>query len=119
MSLQLSAAWTQQLRSVNQMPALIDLDSTKVAIANLGTANLSIQYLDGVWKTVQINSGKYVSIPSQAGSVSVSFNDSVEAKETLLNSNNTYALYWNTGASRWAIAPYDEVAKRPSSLRAR
>jgi hypothetical protein len=119
LSAQPSAAWAQQLRSTNQMPGLIDLDSTKVAIANLGTADLSIQYLDGTWKTVQIPSGKYVSLPSPAGGVSVSFNDGVEAKSALLNGNSAYALYWNTGVGRWAIAPYDEVAKRPSSLRAR
>jgi hypothetical protein len=56
---------------------------------------------------------------SQAGGVSVAFNDGVEAKSALLNGSSAYALYWNTGVGRWAIAPYDEVAKRPSSLRAR
>ena len=119
LSTQPSTAWAQQLRSTNQMPDMVDLDSTKVAIANLGTADLSIQYLDGTWKTVQILSGKYVSLPSQAGGVSVAFNDGVEAKSALLNGSSAYALYWNTGVGRWAIAPYDEVAKRPSSLRAR
>ena len=46
----LPAVWAQQLRSINQMPGLVDLESTKVYIANLGTADLSILYLDGTWK---------------------------------------------------------------------
>lgn len=116
--LQTSPCFSQQLRSVNQMPALLDLDSTKVAIANLTTADLSILYLRTTWKTVQIPSGKFVSLPSPHGSVTVSFNDGVEKTSVLLNGNTAYALHFNAGANRWAIAPYDEVAKRPS-LRAR
>ena len=43
-----------ELRSSNQLPGLIDQDSEKVTITNIGTAALSISYLDGAWKTIQI-----------------------------------------------------------------
>jgi hypothetical protein len=115
----LAAVWAQQLRSINQMPALVDHESTMVHIANLGTVDLSMLYLDGTWKPVQIPSGSFVSLPSQGGSVSISYNDGVEAKSASLDSNSAYALHWNTETSRWTISPYDEVAKRPNGLRSR
>jgi hypothetical protein len=40
-------------------------------------------------------------------------------KSVTLNSGTTYALYWNSGVNRWAIAPYDEVARRASGFRSR
>ena len=114
-----ATAQTIGLRSTNQLPGLIDQDSEKVTIANVGTAALSILYLDGDWKTIQIPSRQYVTIPSQSTGLSVSFSDGVETKSAVLNRGMTYALYWNSGPGRWAIAPYDEVAKRPTGLRSR
>ncbi len=55
-------------------------------------------------------------IASQSTGLSVSFNDGVETKSLVLNRGTTYALYWNAGLSRWAIAPYDEVARRPAAF---
>jgi hypothetical protein len=55
-----------ELRSTDQMPDMIDQNTGTVAISNIGNATLSISYLDGDWKTVQIPSGQYVSIPSQS-----------------------------------------------------
>src|SRR5262245_10854179 len=111
----------QAFRSVDQMPGMTDQDATKVVIANIGTVALSILYLDldGSWKTVPIPSGQYVALPSQDTGLSVSFNDGVEAKSVTLNRGATYGLHWNSQANRWAIAPYDEVAKRASGFRSR
>jgi hypothetical protein len=108
-----------ELRSVDQMPGLIDQDSEKITIANIGTATLSLLYMDGDWKTIQIPSGQYVPLPSQDTGLSVSFHDGVETKSTTLNRGTTYALYWNAGLNRWAIAPYADVARRPSGFRSR
>lgn len=115
----IEAARASELRSSNQLPGLIDQDSEKVTITNIGTSALSISYLDGAWKTIQIPSGQYVTIPGQSNGLSVSFSDGVETKSITLNRGTTYALHWNSGLGRWAIAPYDEVARRPSGLRAR
>jgi hypothetical protein len=112
-------ARAQQLRSTDQLPGLTDQQSDKVTISNIGNAALNISYLDGDWKTIQIPSGQFVTLPSQSAGVSVAFSDGVEAKSATLNRGTAYALYWNAGLSRWAIAPYDEVAKRPSGLRPR
>lgn len=112
-------AGASELRSSNQLPGLIDQDTEKVTVTNIGTATLNISYLDGAWKTVQIPSGQYVAIPSQSVGLSVSFSDGVETKSVVLNRGTTYALYWNSGSGRWAIAPYDEVARRPSGFRSR
>jgi hypothetical protein len=105
------------LRSIDQMPGMIDQDTAKVTIANIGTVALSILYLDGTWKTVEIPSSQFVTLPSQGGSLSVSFNDGADPKSVSLNPGTTYALYWNSEAKRWAIAPYDEVARRPGAFR--
>jgi hypothetical protein len=43
-----------ELRSTDQMPDMIDQNTGTVAISNIGNATLSISYLDGDWKTVQI-----------------------------------------------------------------
>ena len=86
------------------------------AISNIGNATLNISYLEGDWKTVQIPSGQYVTIPSQSTGLSVSFNDGVETKSLVLNRGTMYALHWNAELNRWAILPYDEVADvRPAS----
>jgi hypothetical protein len=114
-----SGARAQEFRSTDQMPRMIDQDAEKVIIANIGTSALNISYLEGGWKTIEIPSGQYVTLPSQQNGLSVSFNDSSEAQSVTLNRGTTYALYWNSGLNRWAIAPYDEVARRPSGLRAR
>ena len=108
-----------ELRSTNQMPEMVDQNADKVAISNIGNAALNISYLEGDWKSVQIPSGQYVTIASQSTALSVSFNDGVETKSLVLNRGTTYALYWNTGLSRWAIAPYDEVGRRPGGFRSR
>jgi hypothetical protein len=114
-----ASAQTQEFRSINQMPGMIDQDTAKVIIANIGAAALNISYLDGVWKTTQIPSGQYVTLPSQGTGLSVSFSDGAEVQSVTLNRGTTYALYWNSGLNRWAIAPYDEVARRPSGFRSR
>jgi len=67
--------------------------------------------------TIQIPSGTYVALPSQNAGLFVSFNDGVEAKSFTLSRGTTYAPYWNSELNRWAIAPYDEVAKRPNPFR--
>ena len=113
------SARASELRSVDQLPGLIDQDSAKITISNIGTATLSLLYMDGDWKTIQIPSGQYVTLPSQDTGLSVSFHDGVETKSTTLNRGTTYALYWNAGFNRWAIAPYADVARRPSGLRSR
>jgi hypothetical protein len=115
------SARAQAFRSVDQMPSMTDQDATKVVIANIGTVALSILYLDldGAWKTVPIPSGQYVTLPSQDTGLSVSFNDGVDAKSVTLNRGATYGLHWNSQTNRWAIAPYDEVAKRASGFRSR
>ena len=114
-----AAADAIELRSTNQMPQMVDQNSDKVAISNIGNSALNISYLDGDWKSVQVPSGQYIAIPSESTGLSVSFNDGVETKSLVLNRGTTYALYWSAGLNRWAIAPYDEVARRPSGLRSR
>ena len=114
-----AAAGAIELRSTNQMPQMVDQNSDKVAISNIGNSALNISYLDGDWKSVQVPSGQYIAIPSESTGLSVSFNDGVETKSLVLNRGTTYALYWSAGLNRWAIAPYDEVARRPSGLRSR
>jgi len=116
-----AAAPAQEFRSINQLPGLTDRDPAKVTVSNIGTVALSIQYLDaGDWKTIQIPSGQYVALPSQGAGLAVAFNDGAEAKSLTLGGGTTYALYWNAGLSRWAIAPFDEVVpRRPSGLRSR
>jgi hypothetical protein len=101
------------------MPGLIPPESSRVIIANIGTAALNISYLDGVWKTIQIPSSQYVTLPTQGTALSVSFNDGAEAKPVTLNRDTTYALYWDSGLNHWAIALYDEVARRPRGIRSR
>ena len=115
----LASAQALEFRSIDQSPGMVDQNATTIAVANIGTVALNIMYLDGDWKAIQIPSGKYVTLPSQGASLSVSFNDGVEAKSVNLNRGTAYALYWNSGINRWAIAPYDEVARRPSGLRSR
>jgi hypothetical protein len=110
-------AFAEEFRRIDQFPGLIDEGALNVNIANIGTVDLSIMYRDGDWKTVLIPSGKYVVIQTEAPSLSVSFNDGVEPKWVTLNRGMTYALYSNSG--RWAIAPYDDVARRSSGLRSR
>ena len=109
--------FAQDLRSTNQVPGLIDQASDQVTITNMGTASLSILYFDGAWKPAAISSGQTVALKGQGNSLSVSFNDGVEAKSVVLNVPVHYALYWNAG--RWDIAPWDEVARKPSGLRSR
>jgi hypothetical protein len=110
----------QELRSINQLPGLVDQDqASKVILSNIGTTALNISYLDGDWKTIQIPSGQYVSLPSQSTGVSVSYHDGSAAQTVTLNRGTNYALHWNSAASRWAIEPYDNVARRPSGFRAR
>ena len=101
------------------MPGMIDESAAKVIILKLGTAALNISYLDGVWKTIQIPSRQYVSLPAEDTGLPVSFNDGAEAKSVTLNCGTTYTLYWNAGTNRWAITLYDDVAKRPSDFRPR
>jgi hypothetical protein len=112
-------ARAQQFRSIDQMPGLINSDSAKIIIANISTVALNISYLDGASHSIQIPSGQYVSLPSHNTGLLVSFNDGHEAKSVTLNPNITYALYWNSALDRWAIAPYDDVARRPSGFRSR
>ena len=112
-------ASAQEFRSINQMPGMIDESAAKVIILKLGTAALNVSYLDGVWKTIQIPSRQYVSLPAEDTGLPVSFNDGAEAKSVTLNRGTTYALYWNAGTNRWAITLYDDVAKRPSDFRPR
>lgn len=114
-----ASARAQDFRSIDQLPGMIDQADAQVIVANIGTTALNISYLDGAWNTIPIPSGQYVSLPSQGASLSVSFNDGIEAKSVTLNRGTTYALYWNAGLNRWAIAPYDEVARRPSGFRSR
>jgi hypothetical protein len=114
-----AAARAIELRSTNQMPDMVDQNADKVAISNIGNATLNISYLEGDWKTVQIPSGQYVTIPSQSTGLSVSFNDGVETKSLVLNRGTMYALHWNAELNRWAILPYDEVARRPTGFRSR
>jgi hypothetical protein len=114
-----AAARAIEFRSTNQMPDMVNQNAEKVAISNIGNAALNISYLEGEWKSVQIPSGQYITIPSESTGLSISFNDGVETKSLVLNRGSTYALYWNSGLNRWAIAPYDEVARRPSGLRSR
>lgn len=114
-----ASARAQTFRSINQMPAMIDQNAANVIVSNIGTVMLSISYMDGVWKTIQIPPAQYVTLPCQDTGLSVSFNDGAEAKLVTLNRGTTYALYWNSGVNRWAIAPYDEVARRPSGFRSR
>jgi hypothetical protein len=114
-----ASAEAQQFRSIDQLPGMIQQESANVSIANISTVGLSILYLDGgAWKTIQIPSGQYVTL-SQGTDLSVSFNDGVETKSVTLNRGMTYALYWNSELNRWAFAPYDEVARRPSGFRSR
>jgi hypothetical protein len=113
-----ASARAQEFRSIDQLPGMIDQDA-KVFIANIGTVALSILYLDETWTTIQIPSGQYVTLPSQNTGLSVSFNDGVEAKSVTLNPGTTYALYYNSELNRWAIAPYDDVAKHPTPFRSR
>ena len=113
------SAGAQKFRSTDQIPGMIGQDAEKVTIANIGTTALSLSYLDGVWKTIQIPSGQFVTLPSQQNGLPVTFNDSAEVQSVTLNRGTTYALHWNSGANRWAIALYDEVARRPSGLRSR
>jgi hypothetical protein len=110
-----ASAHAQQFRSIDQLPGLIQQESANVTIANIGTVALSILYLDGgAWKTIQIPSGQYVTLPSQGIELSISFNDGAETKTVTLKRGTTNALYWNSGLNRWSIAPYDDVA-RPRS----
>jgi len=115
-----ASARAQEFRSIDQMPGMINQDTVaKITVANIGTVALNISYLDGTWKTIQIPSGQYVTLSSQDTGLSVSFNNGAEAKSITLNRGTTYALYWNSEINRWAIAPYDEVARRPSDFRSR
>jgi hypothetical protein len=114
-----ACARAQELRSTDQLPAMVDQDAARVIISNIATVPLGVSYLDGDWKTIQIPSGQYVTLPSQGAGLAVSFNDGAQAKSVTLNGGTTYALYWNSGLNRWAIAPYDDVARRPSGLRSR
>jgi hypothetical protein len=109
----------QEFRSINQMPGMTSQDAATVNISNIGTAALNISYLDGVWKAIQIPSGQYLSLPCEDTGLSISFNDGAETKSTALSRGTNYALYWNAGTNRWAIAVYDDVAKRPSDFRPR
>jgi hypothetical protein len=109
----------EQFRSIDQWPGLIDQDDGSVRIANIGAAALNISYLDGIWKSIPIPSGQYVTLPSQRSGLSVSFHDGATQQSATLNSGSIYALYWNSGSNRWAIAPYDDVAKRPTIFRSR
>jgi hypothetical protein len=110
-----AAAPAQEFRSINQLPGLTSQNAEKFIISNIGTVALNILYLDGDWKTIQIPAGQYVTLPSQDTGLAVSFNDGVEAKSTTLTRGTVYALYWNSALNRWAVAPYDDVAKRPAS----
>jgi hypothetical protein len=73
---------------------MIEHESAKINIAKIGTLALTISYLDGDWKTIQIPSGTYVALPSQNAGLFVSFNDGVEAKSFTLSRGTTYAPYW-------------------------
>jgi hypothetical protein len=114
-----SSARAQAFRSIDQVPGMIDQDAEKVIIANIGTSALSLSYLDGVWKTIQIPSGQYVTLPGQGSGLSVTFNDGAAVQSVTLNRGTTYALHWNSGLNRWAMGLYDDVARRPSGLRSR
>jgi len=109
----------QSFRSIDQLPSMIDPADARVVVANVGTTALNISYLDETWHTIQIPPGQYATLASQDAGLSVLFNDGVEVKSVTLNSGTTYALYWNSGVNRWAIAPYDEVARRASGFRSR
>jgi hypothetical protein len=113
----LTGARGLELRSINQMPAMTQQDGSKVIIANIGTVSLNILYRDGDWKSVQIPSGQYVTVPGQGTGLSVSYNDGAEAQTATLNPGSTYALYWNSQLNRWRIALYDDVARRASPFR--
>ena len=110
-----AVAETTNLRSSNQVPGLSEQASDKVTITNMGTTALKILYSDGAWKQVEISSGQTVALKGQGSGLSVSFNDGAETKSVVLNVPTHYAIYWNSG--RWDIAPWDEVARKPSGLR--
>jgi hypothetical protein len=118
-SVHAASALAIELRSTNQMPEMVDQNADKVVIANIGNAALNISYLEGDWKSVQIPSAQYVTIPSQSTGLSVSFNDGVETKSRVLDRGATYALYWNAGLNRWDIGLYEEVARRSTGFRSR
>ena len=117
-----------ELRSTNQMPEMVDQNADKVAISNIGNAALNISYLEGDWKSVQIPSGQYVTIPSQSTGLSVSFNDGVETKSLVLNRAQRMPFTGTPGSvagrslptTKWdgGRAAFVRVSLRPQSLTA-
>ena len=73
----------------------------------------------GRLESVQIPSGQYVTIPSQSTGLSVSFNDGVETKSLVTQPRHNVCSLLERRARRWAIAPYDEVGRRPGGFRSR
>lgn len=111
-------AWAEQFRRIDQFPGLIDQDDSKIKVANLGTVDLSMMYLDGDWKTIQVPSGRYIVLQPRETNLSVSFNDGFDARSVTLSSGMTYALFFSSG--RWSLAPYDDVvSRRPGVFRSR
>src|SRR5258708_2572341 len=74
-----------QFHSIDQWPGMIDPNAGEVTVANIAAAALSISYLDGVWKVIQIPSGQYVLLPAQHDGLSIRFNDGVETQSATLN----------------------------------
>ena len=106
-----------ELRSTNQVPGLLDLSTDKVTITNYGNSALTIKYLDGDWKTVQISVGGSVQLKSPANELWVAFHDGVEGKRVKLGGGGSFDLSWQDG--RWTLGPHDETARRGTGLRSR
>ena len=89
---QLMAAQAYELRSVNQMPALISQAPDGVTIANVGASTLSFLYWDGTWNSVQVSSGQYAVIPTPSSGLSVRYNDGVETQSVVLAQGYTRSM---------------------------
>ena len=106
-----------ELRSINQMPRLLDQNSDSVTVANVSASTLRFQYFSGTWKLVELPSGNVVTLVSPSSGLEIQFSDGTTVQSAVLIRGSVSAFYYNADTGRWAIAPYDDVAHRPTGLR--
>jgi hypothetical protein len=109
-----AAAGGVQLRSVDLLPPQSP-GPNSIAIANFGNTALSASYWDGgpAWKTFQVSPNQAFNIGCDTqtcdATVQFSYQDGAQLQTTSLQRGKAYALYWNSGTSRWSIGPFDSV----------
>jgi hypothetical protein len=116
----LALAQTVKLESQNQVPGLSDQMSDKVAITNLGSIPIRIQYLkDNAWPTVEILPSATARLQSEVNGLKISFNDGAVVQNKLLDVGVRYAIQAKAGTAQWELVPYSQVGRGTSGLQSR